>query len=78
MLQEKGRSLPVCRFHHQALMEKMTKKKVKHSKYAMVWRCFSWGGVGSLVLIRDKLTALKYVDIVNDHIISSATEMAIQ
>ena len=44
----------------------------------MVWGCFSWGGVGSLVFIRDKLTALKYVDIVNDHIILSATEMGIQ
>ena len=38
----------------------------------------SWHGPGSLVTIKERLTADRYIDIVNDNIMSSAMDMGVQ
>lgn len=43
---------------------KYTKKTVKHGGgNIMIWGCFSWYGVGPLFWIKDKMDAIKYVNI---------------
>lgn len=55
----------------------LTQPTVKHSKYVMVWGCFSAHGIGHLAEILGKLNAAGYKDIVEEHLHSSASEMAI-
>ena len=68
----------VWRTAREAFARRMVKVRVKHSKYVMIWGCFSYSGVGKLVVIRDKLTADKFIDIINDNLLPSACDMGIQ
>jgi transposase len=71
------RKTRVWRHKGEEFMRRMVKGKVKHSKYVMVWGCFSWYGCGSLVFIRERMTQYVYVDIINDHIMTDAMNMGI-
>ena len=43
----------------------------------MVWGCMGWNGVGKLVEIEGKMNAQQYVDILDDHLLSSMEESGI-
>ena len=56
----------------------LTKPTVKYSKSIMVWGCFSYSSLGSLVVIEGIMNAVKYKDINDNHLFKSATKMNIQ
>lgn len=55
----------------------LTQATVKHSKYIMVWGCFSALGLGHLTEICGKMNAEMYKNTINEHLFESASEMGI-
>ena len=43
----------------------------------MIWVCFSYKGLGSLVFIEDKMNAYFYLDIIKNNLFKSAQSMGL-
>ena len=54
-----------------------TQATVMHSKYVMVWGCFSARGLGRLVEISGKMDSKMYTEIIEENLLPSATEMGL-
>lgn len=55
------------------------KPTIKHGGGSiLVWGCFSYKGIGNLVFIDDKLTGIKYVDILKQNLLQSAIKFGIE
>lgn len=63
------------RKRNERLKPKHIKNTIKHDKYVMVWGCFSSAGVGSICIIDGYLTADKYIEILNNHMLPSAKKL---
>lgn len=55
-----------------------TQPTVKHSKYIMIWGCFSGHGMGQLTEVSGRMDAVMYRDILDTHLISSAVQIGIE
>ena len=68
----------VWRFAGEAYDEKCTLKTVKHGGGSlMLWGCMSTWGVGKLVIIDGTLTAVKYVQLLQENLFESASRMGL-
>lgn len=43
----------------------------------MVWSCIGWNSVGMLTEVVERMNAKQYMDILNDHLLSSMAESGI-
>jgi len=43
----------------------------------MVWRCFSWNGIGTLALIDGIMNAEKYIEILNENLEVAVLKMGL-
>lgn len=60
----------------EAFKKSNIKVTVKHGGGSiMTWGCFSARGLGNLVIINDKLTAVRYIDILKENLFNSAAKM---
>lgn len=50
---------------------------VKFRESLMVWGCFSWNGVGTLVPIDGIMNANKYIDIINKNLEEAVLKMGL-
>ena len=44
----------------------------------MLWKCFSWNGVGSLVQIEEIMNTDKYIEIINKNLEQAVLKMALE
>jgi len=72
------RRVRVWKIRGEGLNSKNVTPTTKHSKSVMVWGCVSSSGVGKLVEITSKMDAKTYVNILENNLIESANQMAIQ
>lgn len=62
-----------------AFEERHTVKTVKFGGGSvMVWGCFSWHGIGNLVLVSGKMNADLYIDIINENLEESVVKMELE
>lgn len=63
--------------HSDALDPKFTTKTVKHPDSVMVWGCFSYYGVGSLVVLPKNIKVNQgvYLEILCDHLPDSLRKL---
>lgn len=75
----KKRRLRVWRKSDEGLQDKHLQATMKHGGgNIMVWGCFSWFGVGNLVLINGIMTAEGYIDILNENLEESLLKMELE
>lgn len=73
------RRLRVWRKSDEGLKDKHLQGTMKHGGgNIMVWGCFSWFGVGNLVLISGIMTADGYIDILNENMEESLLKMGLE
>lgn len=63
----------------EQLEDRHLQQTVKHGGGSiMVWGCFAWSGVGSLVPITDILTADRYIDILSENLEASLVRVGLE
>lgn len=67
----------VWRKNGKGLESNLTHKIVKHSKYVMVWGCFSSLRIGRLIEITGKMNAEMYKNILKQNLTASSEEMGL-
>jgi transposase len=72
---QQGRQGKVWREPGEELKPDCVAATVKHSPSKMVWGCFSWHGLGPLVLIKGSVTGKSHAKAINDYVVPTLDEL---